>query len=105
MELYFSGTALLLRWESSLAAVAMQCCWGGKVLPLRWQCSARPVAKFCHGSERTLLRRWENFAFQIDMILYYKPAILRFAGEREGSRGELNMNGTVTSSAGLWENL
>ena len=35
MELYVSGTALLLQRESSLAAVALHCYWGGKVLPLR----------------------------------------------------------------------
>ena len=48
MELYVSGTALLLQRESSLAAVALHCCWGGKVLSLRWHCIAAGVAKFSH---------------------------------------------------------
>jgi len=33
MELYVSGTALLLQRESSLAAVALQCQTSSKVLP------------------------------------------------------------------------
>ncbi len=35
MELYVSGIAWLLGYESSLVAVALHCRWGGKVLPLR----------------------------------------------------------------------
>ena len=57
MELYVSGIALLLRYDSSLAAVALQCCYGGIVIPLRWQCSARRVAMQCHRSGRTMLRK------------------------------------------------
>ncbi len=35
MELHVSGTTLLLRWGSSLAAVALHCCCDGKDLLLR----------------------------------------------------------------------
>ena len=59
MELHVSGTTLLLRWGSSLAAVALHCCWDGKVLLLRWQCSARRVAMQCHRS--TFFAKYHKF--------------------------------------------
>ncbi len=47
MELYVSGTALLLRWESSLAAVAMQCQTRSKVLPRQRENFATEMGELC----------------------------------------------------------